>query len=67
MYILFYYLIPNSIQFHSSSLTQLDNTSTWNIDLQELDYNPSKKDLTDAKIHHLLSEELCMPQKRVRY
>ncbi|XP_026682738.1 sodium/hydrogen exchanger 2-like, partial [Diaphorina citri] len=48
----------------SSSLTQLDNTSTWNIDLQELDYNPSKKDLTDAKIHHLLSEELCMPQKR---
>ncbi|KAI5695148.1 hypothetical protein M8J75_011778 [Diaphorina citri] len=50
----------------SSSLTQLDNTSTWNIDLQELDYNPSKKDLTDAKIHHLLSEELCMPQKRHR-
>uniref|UniRef100_A0A8D9EMN0 Sodium/hydrogen exchanger n=3 Tax=Cacopsylla melanoneura TaxID=428564 RepID=A0A8D9EMN0_9HEMI len=50
----------------SSSLTQLDNTSNWNIDLQELDYNPSKKDMTDAKIHHLLTEELCMPQKRHR-
>ncbi|KAI5716221.1 hypothetical protein M8J76_002988 [Diaphorina citri] len=50
----------------NGSLTQLDNTSTWNIDLQELDYNPSKKDLTDAKIHHLLSEELCMSQKRHR-
>lgn len=26
--------------------------------MQELDYNPSKKDLTDAKIHHLLTNEL---------
>ena len=26
--------------------------------MQELDYNPSKKDLTDARIHHLLAEEL---------
>lgn len=33
--------------------------------MQELDYNPSKKDLTDAKIHHLLAEEL-KPYKRVR-
>lgn len=32
--------------------------------MQELDYNPSKKDLTDAKIHHLLAEEL-KPYKRV--
>lgn len=35
-----------------------------NLDMQELDYNPSKKDLTDAKIHHLLAEEL-KPYKRV--
>ncbi|KAL0270823.1 UNVERIFIED_CONTAM: hypothetical protein PYX00_008108 [Menopon gallinae] len=49
----------------STSLTQLDN-STWNIDLQELEYNPSKKDLTDAKIHHLLSEELCKPRRHRR-
>lgn len=32
--------------------------------MQELDYNPSKKDLTDARIHHLLAEEL-KPYKRV--
>ncbi|KAK6630775.1 hypothetical protein RUM44_002944 [Polyplax serrata] len=49
----------------STSLSQLD-TSTWNIDLQELEYNPSKKDLTDAKIHHLLSEELCKPRRHRR-
>ncbi|XP_066991371.2 sodium/hydrogen exchanger 3 isoform X2 [Anabrus simplex] len=44
--------------------SQLDS-STWNIDMQELEYNPSKKDLTDAKIHHLLDEELCKPYRRV--
>jgi hypothetical protein len=49
----------------STSFSQLDS-STWNIDLQELEYNPSKKDLTDAKIHHLLAEELCKPYRRVR-
>ncbi|XP_022904070.1 sodium/hydrogen exchanger 3 isoform X3 [Onthophagus taurus] len=47
-----------------TSFSQLDS-STWNIDMQELEYNPSKKDLTDAKIHHLLAEELCKPYKRV--
>lgn len=34
--------------------------------MQELEYNPSKKDLTDAKIHHLLAEELVKPYRRVR-
>ncbi|XP_044572475.1 uncharacterized protein LOC6503774 isoform X3 [Drosophila ananassae] len=42
----------------SPSLTNLDNTCSRNLDMAELDYNPSKKDLTDAKIHHLLAEEL---------
>ncbi|XP_040164397.1 sodium/hydrogen exchanger 3 isoform X3 [Anopheles arabiensis] len=46
------------------SFTNLEN-STRNLDMQELDYNPSKKDLTDAKIHHLLSEEL-KPYRRHR-
>ncbi|KOB75872.1 Sodium/hydrogen exchanger [Operophtera brumata] len=49
--------------FNGSS-SQLD--SSWNIDMQELEYNPSKKDLTDAKIHHLLAEELCKPFRRHR-
>ncbi|XP_035776621.1 sodium/hydrogen exchanger 3-like isoform X10 [Anopheles albimanus] len=46
------------------SFTNLEN-STRNLDMQELDYNPSKKDLTDARIHHLLSEEL-KPYRRHR-
>ncbi|CAG9857170.1 unnamed protein product [Phyllotreta striolata] len=49
----------------STSFSQLDS-STWNIDMQELEYNPSKKDLTDAKIHHLLAEELGKPYRRHR-
>lgn len=53
-----------SIRSSSFSYSQLD-TSTWNIDLQELEYNPSRKDLTDAKIHHLLAEELVQPYRRV--
>ncbi|KAL6444192.1 hypothetical protein ACFW04_001847 [Cataglyphis niger] len=48
----------------SPSCSQLE--AGWNIDLQELEYNPSKKDLTDARIHHLLAEELCKPYKRHR-
>ncbi|XP_077273016.1 na[+]/H[+] hydrogen exchanger 2 isoform X3 [Temnothorax americanus] len=53
----------NTGQFNGSpSCSQLE--SGWNIDLQELEYNPSKKDLTDARIHHLLAEELCKPYKR---
>ncbi|KAF5273248.1 hypothetical protein FQA39_LY07579 [Lamprigera yunnana] len=49
----------------STSFSQLD-TSNWNVDMQELEYNPSKKDLTDAKIHHLLAEELCQPKRHRR-
>lgn len=47
----------------SPSFSNFENCSR-NLDMQELDYNPSKKDLTDAKIHHLLAEEL-KPYKRV--
>ncbi|XP_015175172.1 PREDICTED: sodium/hydrogen exchanger 3 isoform X4 [Polistes dominula] len=55
----------NTGQFNGSpSCSQLE--TGWNIDLQELEYNPSKKDLTDARIHHLLAEELCKPYKRCK-
>jgi len=57
-------LAPLLCMSRSASFNQLD-TSTWNIDMQELEYNPSRKDLTDAKIHHLLAEELCKPYRRV--
>lgn len=48
----------------SPSFSNFEN-STRNLDMQELDYNPSKKDLTDARIHHLLSVEL-KPYRRTR-
>jgi len=41
------------------------DASTWNLDLQELEYNLSRKDMSDARIHHLLSEELYKPYRRV--
>ncbi|XP_067624019.1 uncharacterized protein Nhe2 isoform X17 [Eurosta solidaginis] len=49
---------PPTIYTTCPSLTNLDNSCSRNLDMHELDYNPSKKDLTDAKIHHLLAEEL---------
>ncbi|XP_037811913.1 sodium/hydrogen exchanger 3 isoform X8 [Lucilia sericata] len=49
---------PPTIYTTCPSLTNLDNTCSRNLDMHELDYNPSKKDLTDARIHHLLAEEL---------
>ncbi|CAG9824519.1 unnamed protein product [Phaedon cochleariae] len=57
--------IPEAGIIYDTSLSQMDS-STWNIDMQELEYNPSKKDLTDAKIHHLLAEELVKPYRRHR-
>ncbi|XP_039952624.1 uncharacterized protein LOC120769609 isoform X2 [Bactrocera tryoni] len=56
---------PPTIYTTCPSLTNLDNSCSRNLDMHELDYNPSKKDLTDAKIHHLLAEEL-KPYRRHR-
>ncbi|XP_032595590.1 sodium/hydrogen exchanger 3 isoform X6 [Drosophila grimshawi] len=56
---------PPTIYTTCPSLTNLDNTCSHNLDMAELDYNPSKRDLTDAKIHHLLAEEL-KPYRRHR-
>ncbi|XP_030380613.1 sodium/hydrogen exchanger 3 isoform X11 [Scaptodrosophila lebanonensis] len=56
---------PPTIYTTCPSLTNLDNACSRNLDMAELDYNPSKKDLTDAKIHHLLAEEL-KPYRRHR-
>lgn len=55
----FFYCLQFSPSFSNIEISR-------NLDMQELDYNPSKKDLTDAKIHHLLAEEL-KPYKRVSH
>jgi len=38
----------------------------WNLDIGELAYNPSTRDLSDAKVHHMLSEDLWKPNKKVK-
>ena len=35
----------------------------WNLDIGELNYNPSNKDVTDAKMHHLLSDANWRPHR----
>lgn len=49
----------------SSSMAQMDQG--WNLDIGELAYSPSARDLSDAKVHHMLSEELWKPYRRVFY
>jgi len=33
--------------------------------MKEMAYTPSQKDLTETRIHHMLSENLFMPRARV--
>lgn len=65
---IYFTLIPLHFILYSHCSPSFSNfeTQTRNLDMQELDYNPSKKDLTEAKIHHLLSEEL-KPYRRVSF
>jgi len=55
----------------SKSISTIFNTSQTvahveNLDMKEINFNQSRKDLTEAKIHHLLSEEMAKPQKNFR-
>ena len=36
-----------------------------NLDIGELEYNPSARDLSAARVHHLLSEDLWKTSKKV--
>ncbi len=38
-----------------------------NIDMGELTYNPSYKDLADSEIHHILEDSMFKLPKRVRW
>ena len=38
-----------------------------NLDIGELEYNPSARDLSDAKVHHMLSDDLWKPTKKVEH
>jgi len=48
----------------NSSQTNLAHVE--NLDMKEINFNQSKKDLTEAKIHHMLTEVMARPQLRQR-
>jgi hypothetical protein len=51
--------------FLSNFLSSPSSANIENLDMKEMYYNKSQKDLTEEKIHHLLSENLFMPRNRV--
>jgi len=48
----------------NSSQTNLAHVE--NLDMKEINFNQSRKDLTEAKIHHMLTEVMARPQLRQR-
>ncbi|XP_042143207.1 sodium/hydrogen exchanger 3 [Ixodes scapularis] len=45
----------------------LDRTATvLNFDMNELQYSPSNKDYADAQLHHILSDSMFKPSRRVK-
>lgn len=48
----------------NSSQSTLQNVE--NLDMKEINFNTSKKDLAEAKIHHMLTEVMAKPQLRQR-
>ena len=42
------------------------NASSDNLDMREMIYTPSQKDMTENKIHHMLTENMFMPKAKVR-
>ncbi|GAB6027520.1 Sodium hydrogen exchanger, variant 2 [Chamberlinius hualienensis] len=43
-----------------------NNISTCTLDMQELDYSPSTKDLNDVRMHHILKDSMFQAPKRHR-
>jgi hypothetical protein len=39
----------------------------FNFDLANLDYSPSRRDLVEAEIHHILADNLFKPVRKVSY
>lgn len=43
-----------------------NNQGEWNLDVGELEYNPTLRDMNDAKFRHLLANSDYKPIRRVR-
>ncbi|XP_063844819.1 Na(+)/H(+) exchanger protein 2-like isoform X3 [Scylla paramamosain] len=67
------YNSPQNIESFSNLLrnaathphVQMNNQGEWNLDVAELEYNPTVRDINDAKFHHLLSNDY-KPLKKSR-
>ncbi|XP_076336569.1 putative Na(+)/H(+) antiporter nhx-9 isoform X2 [Tachypleus tridentatus] len=51
---------------YSDIFISLDELNLLNLDIGELDYSPTCKDLADAELHHNLSDLMFRPVKKVR-
>lgn len=58
---------PNSSLPPSFTSICIDNApnNAFNFDLANLDYSPSNRDLAEAEIHHILSDNMFKPVRRV--
>lgn len=62
---------PNSLGERSNTFTSIcldtpTNVPTFNFDLANLDYSPNHRDMAAAEIHHILTDNLFKPVRRVR-
>lgn len=51
--------------FTSLCLETPSSVPTFNFDLANLDYSPSHRDMAEAEIHHILTDNLFKPVRRV--
>ena len=54
------------VYFCLSVYRQTNAAHVENLDMKEINFNQSRKDLTEAKIHHMLTEVMAKPQLRQR-
>ncbi|XP_076353563.1 putative Na(+)/H(+) antiporter nhx-9 isoform X2 [Tachypleus tridentatus] len=57
---------PNETVSSSGTYTSQNESSFVNLDIGELEYSPSCKDLADAELHHILNDSMFSPPRRVR-
>ena len=60
-----YFVFRELTSLFSGTCFSPSSANIENLDMKEMYYNKSQKDLTEEKIHHLLSENLFMPRNRV--
>ena len=53
--------------FNFQTLREHVGVNMENLDMKEMIYTQTQKDVAETKIHHLLSENLFMPKNRVSF